>query len=218
MGGVLSCASQNGQRVACITATHGDAGKTADEAKWPQAELAQIRAKELAKAMEVMGVKEHYWLNHKDGTLAGLDPEKAAEEIAEIIHLVRPDSVFSFCSDGITGHDDHRAIHTWTKLALIRSGVSANMYCAVEIAERYESDLNRKCDEAFDIYFNIEDPVTVKVKDLDIYFELPPEIHDKKVASLRAQESQTAQMFSDPLGKQYIEMVTKDEGFMIEAL
>jgi len=218
MGGVLAAAARNNQRAACITATHGDAGKTADETKWPQASLGEIRAKELENALHALGVSEHYWLQYKDGELMHADSSQAVREIADIISSVKPDTIFSFCADGITGHDDHRTIHTWAKQAIELSGSTATMYCAVEITERYDSDINRKCDELFNIYFNIDRPRTVAIKDLDIYFELPKDIHDKKVASLRAQESQTAQMFADPLGLEFIESVTKYEGFIKETV
>ena len=42
--GIMATAAQNGQKVACITATHGDAGKTADQLCWQQDALYDIRA------------------------------------------------------------------------------------------------------------------------------------------------------------------------------
>lgn len=218
MGGVLAAAAHNNQRAACITATRGDAGKTADQTKWPQARLGDIRVKELENALHALGITEHYWLQYQDGMLPQADSRKAVSEIAAIINAVQPDSVFTFCADGITGHNDHRTVHAWTKQALVLSDSRAVMYCAVEVAERYNSDLNRKCDELFNIYFNIDRPSTVAIDDLDIYFELPKDIHDKKVASLQAQESQTAQMFENPLGLAFIDSMTNYEGFMKETV
>ena len=218
MAGILACAARNGQRTACITATKGDAGQSADEQKWPKARLAEIRTAEMAATMQILKVAKHYWLDYKDGELARSDSTKAISEIAAIIQQEQPDSIFTFCSDGITGHEDHRTIHIWTKRAIEKAGSSAALYCAVEIAERYNSEINQRSDEAFNIYFNIDKPRLVAKDDLDIYFELPPDVHQKKLDALRAQESQTAGMFASELGRQYVEEITKCEGFMKETL
>lgn len=218
MGGMMACATSNGQRVACITATRGDAGKTADESKWPQSKLTKIRSDELEQALNILGVNEHYWLDYNDGELAQSDANKAVAEITALIDKVQPDSIFSFCKDGITGHNDHRTIHTWTKRAIEHSESSASLYCAVEIAERYNSDINKQADEAFNIYFNIDQPRLVPINELDLYFELPEDVHNKKLEALQAQASQTAKMFESNLGKSYIEIITRDEGFVVETL
>lgn len=213
MGGVMAIAAANGQRVVCITATRGDAGQTADENKWPQSELKSIREKELERAMEILGVSEHIWLDYEDGKLAEADSQEAAKKIAEAISSIKPDTIFSFGPDGITGHDDHRTVHHWTRLALEFSGSEAMYLCAVELKEKYES-IGRRSDQKFNIYFNTDKPFTVSKDEADLYVDLTPEILTKKVASLQAQASQTAGMFADPDGLDFIQQSCACEAFM----
>lgn len=213
MGGLMACAAANGQHVVCVTATFGDAGQTADETKWPQARLGEIRKHELEQAMDVLGVKEHAWLGYEDGQLKNVQASEAVKKLVEIITIVEPDTVISFGPDGLTGHDDHRTVYAWTYAALKRSGSRANFYTAIESKEKYET-IGKKCDEIFNIYFNIEQPITVAKEDMDLLYELPDDILKKKIESLRIQECQTAGMFADPLGYEYVTKSTDHEGFM----
>lgn len=213
MGGIMACAAANGQRVVCITATFGDAGKTADEARWPQAQLGQIRKKELELAMDVLGVNEHVWLGYKDGKLPDVDTSEAINQIIKVIEDVQPDTIFSFGSDGLTGHDDHRTVYTWTLEALKRTNSSADFYRVIESKENYES-IGKRCDEVFNVYFNIDTPVTMPNDQMDLLFMVPADAAKKKIESLRVQECQTAGMFADPLGLEFVAQTTNHEGFM----
>ncbi len=210
----MASAAANGQRVVCVTATRGDAGKTADEAKWPQAHLGQIRERELEKAMKALGVTEHVWLDYNDGQLSQADPGAAVEQIVTIIKKVNPDTIFSFGPDGITGHADHKTMFEWTANARRKTSSNAVFYRVTETKEKYDS-IGRKCHEAFNIYFNIDTPVTIPTKDIDLYFELPEGVLEKKIESLRVQECQTAGMFASPLGLEYIQESCACEAFMI---
>ena len=213
MGGVMAAAAANGQRVVCITATRGNAGQTADETKWPQSRLGEIRQHELETAMKILGVTEHIWLDYNDGELPEANHETAINQIVAVIRNVNPDTIFSFGLDGITGHNDHKTVSEWTLQACNKAATKATFYRATETTEKYES-IGRKCHEAFNIYFNIDEPVTVSADDADLYFELPKDVLRKKIESLRAQECQTAGMFASPLGREYIQQSCACETFM----
>lgn len=213
MGGLMACAAANGQRVVCVTATYGDAGKTANERKWPQSRLGEIRKNELEKAMDVLGVKEHIWLNYPDGSLSHVPRHEGVSQIASVIQQTNPDTIVSFGPDGMTGHSDHRTVYTWTLEAIRQAGSRATFYRAVESTEKYET-IGKKCDELFDIYFNIDEPETISKTKMDLLFELPSSILKQKIESLRVQECQTAGMFADPIGFEYISKSTDHEGFM----
>jgi len=102
MGGVIAAASQKGQRIICVTATHGEGG-VQDGSRWPAATLGQTRAAELEEALKILGVTEHYWLDYADGACTSADAEAAAGKVAAIIRTSQPDSIFSFGPDGLTG-------------------------------------------------------------------------------------------------------------------
>jgi len=119
--GLMAEAVRNGHRVVCVTATRGEAGVT-DESRWPAAELARIREQELAQSLRLLGVKEHQFLGLADGGCAGADPEPLIEKLAALMTELRPAVVVTFGPDGITDHDDHKAVGHWTTEAHVRVG------------------------------------------------------------------------------------------------
>jgi LmbE family N-acetylglucosaminyl deacetylase len=211
--GVMAVARANGQRVACITATKGDAGKTADESKWPQSRLGEIRTQELEKALDVLGIREHYWLEYKDGHLAASDGAKAIQEISELIQKIQPDTILTFGPDGLTGHDDHKTMYAWTRQAIKKSGSKARLLVVTEVKEKYDS-IPDAAHTAFNIYFNVEVPQTTPMDKVDFFFALPEDVMAKKLESLRVQESQMAGMFATPLGTNLLHDLAASEAFM----
>jgi LmbE family N-acetylglucosaminyl deacetylase len=210
MAGIMMAAIANGQRVALITATNGDAGETADEEKWPKNKLGEIRQQELEKSLEIIGVQEHYLLHYGDGTLPTVDSKAAVAQIKDIIHKVKPDSLFTFGHDGITGHEDHKTVRTWT----IKSNEqNLPIYQATEATEKFDS-ISKECHKLLNIYFNIGHPDTLPIANMDLCFTLPPELLERKLDSLRAQASQTAKMFGSDIGCDFIEKQALTECFM----
>lgn len=121
MAGVMAMAVAAGQPVACVTATLGDAGETADPQRWPREHLRDIRRAELDSALAVLGVDDHECLHLPDGQLAQLDdPATQVERLAAVIERHRPETVITFGPDGMTGHPDHVVVSEWTQDAVAR--------------------------------------------------------------------------------------------------
>ncbi len=211
MGGLIACATENGQKVICVTATKGDAGKTSDPIKWPQDKLAVIREKELKKALSILGEVEHYWLDYMDGCLCDCKTNIAVAQLDRIIGKVKPDTIITFEPQGITGHSDHQTVSMWAKLAAKNKGLP--VFGACESEERYQQ-IGRQLDKDFDIYFNIDRPFTVSKHKTDIYLHLSPNILDKKIAALKAQSSQTYEMFLNPDSAVLIRRMSEEEHFI----
>lgn len=211
--GIMRVALENGQRVACVTATRGDAGRTADESKWPQKQLRQIREQEMQQALDVIGVSEHYWLDYDDGVLDQVDLDSAAAEVAKVIEKVQPDTVLTFGPDGLTGHPDHRVMCEWAKRAVEVSGSAAQVYCATEVAERYES-IGKVLDKTLNIYFATDKPLVVPEADIDLCFCMDNELLATKKAALMAHASQTTDLFKELPEQADIEAMFDAEGFM----
>lgn len=191
--GVLMAALQNGQQVICITATQGELG-VRDEARWPQAELGDIRTKEIAAAFAVLGIKQHHWLGYRDGACADVDEAEAVSKLTPFIEQYKPDSILTFGPDGWTGHPDHQSVSRWTTAAVKASTLKPKVYHVVGNPENYENYLKLE-HEKINIFFNIDKPPLEKAEDCDICFELPEDICDKKCAALKAMPSQTADLF-----------------------
>jgi LmbE family N-acetylglucosaminyl deacetylase len=184
-GGVLAALRDAGHRVVCVTATRGEA---ADPRSGPaeRAALADLRTKELERALGIVGVTEHHWLDLPDGGCAEVDPELPAARLSALVDEVVPDTVLTFGPDGFTGHPDHRAVSRWVDLAVRRSAVRPEVLHAVAPPEAVDVEL----DEEFGV-FELGRPR--ECTDDEVAFRLPldGQALDRKVEALLAQESQT---------------------------
>ena len=73
-GGLMAEAARGGARVVCVTATRGEAGSQ-DPERWPPERMGEIREAELMASLEILGVREHHWLDYRDGECASVPPE-----------------------------------------------------------------------------------------------------------------------------------------------
>lgn len=210
--GLMAAAIQNGQTVACITATKGEAGSQ-DETKWPSSTLGEVRAKELAKAFEIIGIKNHHWLNYPDGGCCDIAEEEAVNNILKYIQLYQPDTVITFPPDGITGHWDHVSISGWTKMALERfTAKPVTLYYGLDTQEQYDTFM-RLLDEKFNIFFNIDKPSLIPMSQCDIVLELTPELAQLKHQVLAAMPSQTEAMLK-AFSQEFMEAGLSTEAFI----
>lgn len=192
MAGLMAAAVQNGQQVVCITATRGEKGSQ-DEARWPAATLGAVRQTELEKALSILGVQNHYWLDYPDGECADIPNSEAVDAIARYITTYQPDTVITFPPDGTTGHLDHVAVSRWVRLALEQAHSAATLYYTIETQEQYDTFL-KPIDEQFDVYFNIDQPTLMPEAECDLVLELEGELLDDKLQALIAMPSQTEAM------------------------
>jgi LmbE family N-acetylglucosaminyl deacetylase len=192
-GGILAMAARNGQKVACVTATKGEAG-IRDEARWPPETLAQVRARELEAALEVLGVSEHEWLGYADGYCDLVPEHEAVERLAKLIEKYRPDSILTFGPEGMTGHPDHRAVSTWTAKAVAEGGSRARVYHCVCDRRLYERHL-KEAGEKIGLFYNIDEPPLVSPDECAIYCRLTDEMLDQKCQALKKMPSQMEAAF-----------------------
>ncbi len=193
MGGLMAAAAGNGQKVICITATRGEAG-VQDESRWPARDLARIRTAELEAAYKVLGVTHHYWLDYPDGGCDKANENQAVQRVASLIKTYRPDSIFSFGPDGMTGHPDHIAVSRWASTARETAGSPATIYHAVQTRGQYEA--MQEADKELNIFFNINQPRLCDDQECAIRLELDDELFGRKLAALRAMPSQTEKMLA----------------------
>ena len=114
--GVMAMATRAGSRVVCVTATRGELG-SADLDQWPLETLADVRTVEMAASLDILGVREHHWLDYPDGACAAHPRSDAVGRLVELISSVQPDTVVTFGPDGMTGHLDHQTVSDWTTKA-----------------------------------------------------------------------------------------------------
>jgi LmbE family N-acetylglucosaminyl deacetylase len=210
--GVMAMACKSGARVACVTATRGELGST-DLERWPLETLADVRGLELASSLEVLGVREHVWLDYPDGGCADADETEAVIRLAAIIASVQPDTVLTFGPDGMTGHSDHQTVSAWTTTAFAEAAKpGARLYYATktdEFDDRFASVAWHR--RAFGT-----GPPRTPVHQTALAYRLEDPILDLKVAALRAQESQVL-LLHDEMGADVYRDWVGDEWFCLAA-
>lgn len=186
MAGTAMLAASAGAPVACLTATVGEAGESSDERRWPLDRLGELRREEMATALDLLGIDDHTWLDLPDGGLQSVGDDRGIDLVAAVVDRVRPATILTFGSDGMTGHPDHVTISSWAIQAAERVGTgSCAVLCATKgtaWAQRF-ADLHHRF--GFDLPRIPDDETT-------LHIELDGELLHRKVAALEAQASQTS--------------------------
>ena len=207
MAGIMARATANGQRVTCVTATKGELGSD----QIPPHELAPIRAAELEKALGILGVTDHRWLDYPDGGCAEVDPEDAVGRLVQIIEEVRPDTVLGFGPDGGTWHPDHIATFEWSRAAIAKSSLDPLHLCNTSTPEGLAKILEFVPIDA--IMMTDQEPVLYQREDCDFYFDVTGDLLALKTKALEAQPSQTAP-FIEMVGLQAYQSSLGEEAYV----
>ena len=210
-GGLMAAAVDVGSRVVCVTATRGEQG-VIDPVRWPPERLAEIREAELAACLDILGVKEHRWLQFSDGRCAAVDPAAGAEAVAAVLREVRPDTVVTFSADGQTGHPDHIAVHNWCVAAVRETGIGTLHVVAntAQWLDEFQTPLNQ-------LGALVGDPPTAWTGPLSVELVLGNDLLTRKLAALGAQTSQT-EAFRAAVGEDFYRRAFSIERFGILAV
>lgn len=187
-GALMAQATDNGQRVMCVTATRGEEGSW-DHQRWPPARMGAIREAELAECLRILGVTEHRWLDYRDATCDAVPDDEGAAKIAAIIEEVVPDTILTFGPDGQTEHPDHIAVHRWVTRAFEEVAPDG---CRLHHACVCDGPLIARFKDLFVKHSVVTEttPRLVAEDDLSIYLQADPELTDRKYRALWAQVSQ----------------------------
>lgn len=208
-GGLLAAAARNGQTVACMTATKGEAG-VQDESRWPAKKLGDIREKELKAALKELGITNHHMLHYADGGCAAVDAKAAADVIKNYILLYKPDTILTFGPEGLTGHPDHQTVSRWITRAVSDLEVAPTVFHAVITVDQYAKYLSA-ADKELNLFYNIDQPPLEEASRCDICFCCDGGLCDCKFAAFSAMPSQYEKM-QKAFSEDYLK-----EAFRIEA-
>jgi LmbE family N-acetylglucosaminyl deacetylase len=206
--GIMAAAVRNGQQIACLTATKGEAG-VQNHSKWPAEKLGEIRANEMTEALAYIGCQNHHWLGYKDGACHEVSDEVGAQHVRHFVEKYKPDTILTFGPEGLTGHTDHQAVSRWAKMA---AGSQAEVYYAVEEKRIYDNYLIH-ADKKFNFYFNIDRPPVYPANDCQIALELTPELIEIKKSALKAMESQY-EAFFEHMSEEFVQAMISVECFV----
>jgi len=212
--GLMAAATHAGQRVVDVTATRGEGGSM-DEERWPAGTMGKVRTEELLRSLDVLGVKEHHFL---EGPVdvdmqTALDPA-GADQVRRIMEEVDPDTVLTFGPEGMTGHVAHQDVSRWTGEAFEAvAKPGARLFHTVfpeSLAEEWLDELAP---------FNIFLPGTPRIvpdQDLDIGLVLSPDLLERKLASIKEHTSQIEGLLA-VFGDEGFKRFLGKESFMLAA-
>lgn len=213
--GLMAEGVRSGSRVVCVTATRGEEGSF-DEERWPTATMGKVREVELMRSLEILGVREHHWLDYYDGTCDRVNPAEGVARVRAFIEDARPDSVFTFGPDGMTGHADHKAVCAWTTEAFrVAAPPGAKLYYATmtpQWAEEFVPLMN-----TFNVFMEPGTPPITRRDQLGLLFPLPPDVLELKLRAIGAHESQVEGMMA-AFGDDFFRRAHKEEFFRLAEL
>ena len=136
--------AKEGHRVSVVTCTDGMAGDILNPAMDRPGiveRMAEVRAEELARALDILGVTDHFWLGYPDsGYVEGFegdgsllpddcfynaDLDEAVERLVQIVRTERPDVLVTYPEDGGYPHPDHIRCHDVAAAAFEAAGDAA---------------------------------------------------------------------------------------------
>jgi N-acetyl-1-D-myo-inositol-2-amino-2-deoxy-alpha-D-glucopyranoside deacetylase len=136
-GGTMARAVQEGRRVVLVTCTRGEMGEiVVPELDTPEnhRRLGELRAVELERAMEALGVTEWENLGYHDSDMMGrpgnrdprcfwqADLDEAIGRLAWMVRRYQPDVMTTYNDFGGYGHPDHIRTHLVAVGAFARAG------------------------------------------------------------------------------------------------
>jgi LmbE family N-acetylglucosaminyl deacetylase len=139
---------------------------------------------------------------------------KQSKKIERIIEDKNTDTIISFESEGITGHEDHKIVHKWAKCLAEKLGVK--LCCTIENSNFYERH-GKELHEKYNIYFNIEKPNLVHAEDADICLDFDKNSIYTKPEAIKAHASQTSTLFSDAKGEKIVKIMAARECFVVDS-
>jgi LmbE family N-acetylglucosaminyl deacetylase len=90
-----------------ICVTRGDAGFSSID---HNGDLGDVRLVELQNSARILGVKEVFFLNYKDGTLCNNIYHQVDKDIQQHLDILKPETLITFEHRGVSGHIDHIAV------------------------------------------------------------------------------------------------------------
>lgn len=115
--GALAVVHDAERTVRLLLLTRGEAG---NEARTPDADLADLREEEMRCAAAKIGLDEVTVVDHPDGRLAEVSFSTLVDEIALWLADRRPDAVITFGAHGVTNDPDHVVVGAATRWAVER--------------------------------------------------------------------------------------------------
>jgi LmbE family N-acetylglucosaminyl deacetylase len=244
-GGLLRLLANQGVRTVLVTCTNGEYGDALDGAKPGTSdhdgdEVAKIRAVELEKSVDVLGVSRLVRLGYRDSGMIGWPQndnpeafwstpvEDAATRLAAILREERPQVIMTYNEIGFYGHPDHIQANRITLAAFKMIDFEPTLYynaipnsVMALYRERWaqEERERRAADEAKGIVREPEsddgDELDMGTPDDQISAVINvADVSDAKFDALAAHASQMGESFWMKMGREEFKTVMGNEWFV----
>ncbi|HXD08675.1 MAG TPA: PIG-L family deacetylase [Anaerolineales bacterium] len=129
LGGTLAMYARQGFNVYYVCATRGEVGSADEEYMKGFKDTAEMRADELKRATDILGLKGVFFLGYRDSGMRGTEDnrhpdaqvnhpiDEVAGRVVKFMRELKPDIVITHDPIGGYKHPDHIHIHKATKLA-----------------------------------------------------------------------------------------------------
>jgi LmbE family N-acetylglucosaminyl deacetylase len=245
-GGLYRLLADQGVRTVLVCCTNGECGDALDGAK-PDAdhhdgdEVAAMRAVELDRAVDVLGISRLVRLGYRDSGMIGWpqneDPESfwatpvdvAAERLAAVLREERPQVIVTYNEFGFYGHPDHIQAHRITMAAIALLDYEPTLYfntipdsVMARYRERWEQEARERI-AAEAVKGVVREPEVPSDRD-EIRMGTPDDqvgaaidiarVTDAKFDALAAHQSQIADSFWMTMGREQFKQVMQTEWFV----
>lgn len=200
--GTLAQFAKEGRDVYIICVTRGDAG---ENYSGKNTDLINIREQELEASAKVLGVKEVFFLDFRDGTLSNNLYHAVANKLKEQLEELKPELIITLEPRGISGHLDHIAVsfittYVFKKLPFVKE---LWYYCITEEAQKVST---KHLGDYF-VYF----PLGYKKEDISKTIDISS-VWDQKASAMKQHESQKPDVEAN---LKTLEELPKEENFII---
>ncbi len=139
-GGTLALLAAKGHSVHYLCATRGEGGEVGEPPVCDREVLGEVRAHELACAVQKLGGKSLVFLNYVDplvgpgDTLYSFTDDicRLAEELLDTLRLVKADVLITHGSNGEYGHPAHKTVYSAAQLCLAMLGSDSPIWYTVQ--------------------------------------------------------------------------------------
>ncbi len=210
---VMAKQISEGKSVFLLTLTKGEATKERFKLGLSKEEMGSVRANELEKVAQVLGLTGLTICDFPDGGLKNLDPRVLEQTITDAIKRLQPTVIVTYNIFGISGHHDHLTTHAAVKRAFVELKSTGEGYLkrlafytmperkgkrSISFSKEEEIDCIVKCGEAemekvmqaLDCYASYRDRIektgVKKYKSNEVYFEFFQESFAPPLSDLNA--------------------------------
>lgn len=159
-----------------------------DEERWPPETMGAVRTAELERGLEILGVREHEWLDLPDIDMDTGLPDGGYSRVREVVAEVQPDTILTFGPDGMTDHAAHKDVSRWATDAFREAGRPGSRLLYATVTPEWAEEF-LPIWEPFNVFRPGTPPITPR-EELVIDFTLPDDLHELKVQAINAHASQ----------------------------